>query len=581
MNQALPAGTVLQGKVYSYTIQRVLGQGAFGITYLAFFKVPGPLGEVKAQAAVKEFFAKELDVRHEDGTVATRTEDGIVHKYAKTFQRESEILSKIKHSGIVNVLEAFDANGTYYYSMEYLAGGSLDDKVKGAGLPETEALALTEKIGEALSFMHSRKMMHLDLKPKNIMLMDDGTPVLIDFGLSKQYDEDGEPESSSTIGLGTPGYAPIEQATQTASGEFQPTLDVYALGATLYKMLTGSTPPAATLILNKKASLLPALQSKSVSDATTRALTQAMAPLMDDRPQSVEEFLSMLFSSHPVAPAVNVDEEKTEVFREKPEKPLPRPNPLPEQPPKPRKNQLKPILACLAAAMAILTVGQGMKTCSRPGEDTVTTSASSSGSINGHEWVDLGLSVKWATCNVGASSPSASGSYFAWGETTTKSDYSWKLYKFHETGDVFDDHMTFSKYNKDSRHGTVDNKTSLDLTDDVARAKWGGTWRMPTKAELDELRRKCNWTWTTMGGKNGYRVTSKTNGNSIFLPAAGRRYDTDLFDVGSTGDYGHYWSSSLYHDDPCAAYSLNFSSGDEDWFAESRCQGFSVRPVSK
>lgn len=291
--QTLPVGTVLRGRVFTYAIEIVLGQGAFGITYLASTSIQGPLGKVTVQVALKEFFAKELDSRQEDGTVSARTQGGIAHKYARAFKRESENLSKMTHPGIVNVLEAFEDKGTYYYSMEYLSGGSLDEKVKGSGIPEKEALRLIGKIGEALSFMHDQKVMHLDLKPKNIMLKGDGSPVIIDFGLSKQYDDSGEPESSSNIGLGTPGYAPIEQANQTSGKVFQPTLDIYALGATLYKMLTGVTPPVASEILNEG---FPEelLQEKSVSRTTVSAIDKAMSAARKNRPQSVEAFLSML-----------------------------------------------------------------------------------------------------------------------------------------------------------------------------------------------------------------------------------------------------------------------------------------------
>ena len=291
--QALASGTTLRGDAYSYTIDKVLGQGAFGITYLASTSMKGPLGEVSVQVALKEFFAKELDSRREDGTVSTRTIDGVAHKYAKAFQRESENLSRMKHPGIVNVLEAFEAKGTYYYSMEYLSGGSLDEKVKGKGIPEPEALSIIAKIGNALSFMHGRKMMHLDLKPKNIMLKADGSPVIIDFGLSKQYDSAGEPESSSTIGLGTPGYAPIEQANQISGKSFLPTLDIYALGATLYKMLTGSTPPIASEILNEG---FPEdlLEEMSISSKTIDSIRRAMSAAKKQRPQTVGEFLSIL-----------------------------------------------------------------------------------------------------------------------------------------------------------------------------------------------------------------------------------------------------------------------------------------------
>ena len=291
--EALIPGTVIRGTEYVYTIEKVLGQGTFGITYRASTTMKGRLGKAKVRVALKEFFVEELDSRNRDGGVMLRTENSIAHKYAKAFQRESENLSRMDHPGIVHVLEAFEANGTYYYSMEYLAGGSLDDKVKGTGIPEKEALNLIVRIADALSYMHDRKMMHLDLKPKNIVLQEDGTPVIIDFGLSKQYDKEGRPESSTTIGGGTPGYAPVEQGEVVPGRTFQPTLDIYALGGTLFKMLTGKTPPTASLILNKIASLASELHTSHVSASTISAVCKTMSPLMGDRPQSVADFLKL------------------------------------------------------------------------------------------------------------------------------------------------------------------------------------------------------------------------------------------------------------------------------------------------
>ena len=292
--QALHPGTPVRSTENVYIIEKVLGQGSFGITYLASTYMKGNRGKARVLVALKEFFAEDLDVRCGDGAVAPRTMDGIAHKYAKAFQRESENLSKMDHPGIVHVMEAFEANGTYYYSMEYLSGGSLDDKVRGGGMPEADALPLIAKIGDALSYMHGRRMIHLDLKPKNIVLQGDGTPVIIDFGLSKQYDKNGKPESSTSIGGGTPGYAPLEQGTASSGALFRPTLDVYALGATLYKMLTGQTPPEASLLLNNIELLPPELKSKGVSAKTVEAIGKAMSPRMDDRPQTVAEFLKLM-----------------------------------------------------------------------------------------------------------------------------------------------------------------------------------------------------------------------------------------------------------------------------------------------
>ncbi len=180
---------------------------------------------------------------------------------------------------------------------------------------------------------------------------------------------------------------------------------------------------------------------------------------------------------------------------------------------------------------------------------------------NGHEWVDLGLSVKWATMNVGASSPTDYGSYFAWGETRTKSDYSWSTYF-----DTNDGGSTFFKYDSD-------NKTRLDLSDDAAHANWGGSWRMPTRAEQSELHWECTWTWTTQNGVEGYKVSSKRNSKSIFLPAAGYRNEGSLYDAGS---YGLYWPSSF---DSSDLFYLYFLSGNVVWRSGGRYYGLSVRAV--
>ena len=188
-------------------------------------------------------------------------------------------------------------------------------------------------------------------------------------------------------------------------------------------------------------------------------------------------------------------------------------------------------------------------------------------------YADLGLSVKWATCNLGASNPEEYGDYYAWGETYTKMTYDWSVYLWCNGS-----YNSLTKYNTSSSYGRVDNKTFLDAADDVARAKLGGKWRMPTDAEWTELRSKCTWTWTTQKGVNGYRVTSKINGNSIFLPAAGSRDDASL---GGAGSYGKYWSSSLNTGYPLDAWGVGFGSGRVSRSDYDRCGGFSVRPVSE
>lgn len=215
---------------------------------------------------------------------------------------------------------------------------------------------------------------------------------------------------------------------------------------------------------------------------------------------------------------------------------------------------------------------------------TLCLSAEEGGGANplyAGEAVDLGLSVKWANMNVGASTPEDYGHYFAWGETKRKATYDWSTYKWCNGSST-----TLTKYCNSSSYGTVDNKTTLELSDDAARANWGGNWRMPTIDELSELNTKCTWTWTTQNGVNGYLVTGP-NGNSIFLPTAGYRYGGNLY----ASDSGYYWSSTvnLSKDNIMEFYvecalQLVFDSMyhylNLGWPA-SRCQGLSVRPVTE
>lgn len=191
---------------------------------------------------------------------------------------------------------------------------------------------------------------------------------------------------------------------------------------------------------------------------------------------------------------------------------------------------------------------------------------------NGHEYVDLGLpsGLKWATCNVGATSPEEYGDFFAWGETDPKTIYAWSTYKWCNGSED-----TMTKYCTSSSYGTVDNKTVLDPEDDAAHVNWGGAWRMPTRAEQDELREKCTWMWTTQEGVNGCRVTGP-NGNSIFLPAAGNHCNAGRADVGSNG---YYWSSSLFMTRSYASYFLKFNSVEQQAYGCYRCEGNSIRPV--
>lgn len=180
--------------------------------------------------------------------------------------------------------------------MEYIDGISLDKKIAQSPqgrIPLTEAIETLKQISAAIAFMHSRNMLHLDVKPGNVMMRKDGTAVLIDFGLSKQYTSDGEPESSTKVGAGTPGYAPIEQASYHEGKGFPTMMDVYALGGTLFKMLTGQRPPEASEILNEGFPT-DSLRQLFIPDNIVNSISKAMAPLKKDRWQTVDEFVKHL-----------------------------------------------------------------------------------------------------------------------------------------------------------------------------------------------------------------------------------------------------------------------------------------------
>ena len=191
---------------------------------------------------------------------------------------------------------------------------------------------------------------------------------------------------------------------------------------------------------------------------------------------------------------------------------------------------------------------------------------------NGYEYVDLGLpsGLKWATCNVGANAPEEYGDYFAWGEVESKTTYNWSTYKWCNGSN-----NTLTKYNYKDGYGTLDNKMVLDKEDDAAAVNWGGAWRMPTKAEQDELLSNCTWTWTTQNGVNGYKVTGPS-GNCIFLPAVGYRKESSLSRDGSNGNF---WLSSIYEGLPDNAYGLFFDSEEHVWSIFYRFYGRPVRPV--
>ena len=217
-------------------------------------------------------------------------------------------------------------------------------------------------------------------------------------------------------------------------------------------------------------------------------------------------------------------------------------------------------------ALVAMTTGLAFAACDNPGGGTETA-----------EWVDLGLpsGLLRAKCNLGATKPEVYGDYYAWGETSTKEVYTWETYKYCTAVYEYGWFKTLSKYNTDSEYGTPDNLTTLQPSDDVATAKLGDGARMPTETEWNELLDNTTSEWTTENGVYGRRLTA-SNGKSLFLPAAGYRWGSELY---YAGEVGNYWSSSFDADDPDDAWVFLFSSDGQGMNYDFRYGGLSVRPV--
>lgn len=513
--QILKEGALLQGG--KYRIVKVLGQGGFGITYLAKQKVSivGPLGNISAEieVAIKEFFIKDFCVRQGDGATVSITATGgteLVTKFKQKFIKEAQNISKLSHPNIIKVLDVFEENATAYYVMEYINAGSLNDLVKSKGmLSEDETLAYIKKIAGALQYIHSMRMNHLDIKPANVLLRQDGDVVLIDFGLSKNYDVCGEQTTTTPIGVSV-GYAPLEQLRIGGLGSFSPATDIYALGATMYKLLTGQTPPDAGAIFDEG---LPNLPS-TVSVNLRNVITKSMEPRKKDRYQDMDEFLGCLdnpASSTKTEP--DCASEDTQVI-------LPHMQPNLEETPEPKfLNEEDKEATVIISDMMV-----------------------KKSSIATEDVVDLGLSVKWCSHNLGASNPGEFGTYLPWGTNiknfTTMSD-------------------------------------DIDGTefDEVYRLS-NGNWRTPTRKHFKELIDKCRWSWTEYNGVIGCKVTGPS-GKSIFLPAAGKLNNLKPFCLNSIGYYWSATKSHMYN----TAYYLYFNSEDSELAYEPIATLRSIRPI--
>ena len=283
----LQTGTLLErGK---YRIIDSLGRGGFGITYLAEQVM------AKRKVCIKEFFPKDYYKRDGDTSALILSSDGFAEtmdKYKAKFIKEAQTIAALEHTSIIHIFDVFEENGTAYYVMEYIEGESLSNIVKQRGaLAEAKAVAYIRQVAAALEYIHHRQIMHLDVKPGNIMVRrDDDRAILIDFGLSKHYDDkSGEATSTTPVGV-SHGFAPMEQYQQGGVKEFSPETDIYSLAASLYYLATGDMPPQAANIADEGLPELPSHLSSGVRNAIERS----METQRKRRPHSIGEFLTLL-----------------------------------------------------------------------------------------------------------------------------------------------------------------------------------------------------------------------------------------------------------------------------------------------
>lgn len=568
MQQQLIIGTLLHGGTYK--IEKVLGQGSFGITYLAEHTNLGK------KVAIKEFFMKELNSRGEDGSITGMSDSSLSQNYCQKFKKEAINLSRLDHPNIVRVTDSFSENGTFYYVMDFIEGQNLNDYIKSHYIDEAEAVSIIKSVADALIYMHEEKhMLHLDLKPGNVMRRNDGHIFLIDFGLSKHYSTDGQPETSTTIGLGTAGYAPIEQGNKAKNGEFRPTIDVYALGATFYKLLTRETPPPASDLVSDDELLENKLREKGVSDNLIEVVTEAMCPNVRRRTQSVREFRDALTDCSVQTPesiptksaeketivvkkvAQTTDGEET-VVADKGTKnsSLPTNKKAVEETydeddeeEDTSRKEIKYFIACLVPLVILYFVFWGFRGC---GDNKKQTSEQCADSIeNTFEYpqnasgkaVDLGLpsGTLWADRNLDALDETDEGMLFIWGDPTGMND-------------------------------TVkvpDNVYNISGTEyDIVKEKWGDDWCMPNLEQFNELHDQCSIKKIEKDNIKGYLVTGP-NGNTLFFPFSSL-YKDEYF---GGWEYQMSWTDTREGDH---ALSCNIVDGFHNSDPTLR---FTIRPV--
>lgn len=595
-----------------YTLIRQLGRGGFSEVWLAHDSY------MDIDVAIKIYALGQ----------------GMDSNSINEFRREITGVFQLNHPNLLCPKHLGIWENMPYLIMAYCPAGSC---LKFVGnISESDLWKLIHDVAAGLAYLHEKDIVHQDIKPDNILIDSEGNYLITDFGISTRARSTlRKSVMSTTNSAGTLAYmGPERFSTQPAPTKAS---DIWSLGAMLYELLEGVTPFPPDIggsMLNAGAAI-PAINAP-VSENLKQTIYKMLSKETWDRPTATT---LVQWASNPSAVSNDTPKSQPTATKNTPQHTQTsqpkskrwiwivvgliilaglgvlgvhevqrRQIAIAEQEQRyqdsirhiqiqdsicevRRQDSIRTeqelirrqdsIAAAQAAEQERLSHLQKEKEERQRKENErkrLEQSVVEKDPYNGHSYVDLGLSVKWATCNVGANTPEAYGDYFAWGETKPKVVYGEKIYKYNEGVE-----KTITKYNFSAAHGAVDNKYVLDLEDDAAHINWGGKWRMPTRKECAELEEICTWQWKQYNGVKGYLVTGP-NGNSIFLPAAGFKKEKEILEVGIRG---FYLSNTLmkaktdYH--TYSPYVLIAKWGTESkyWWGRSRYYGIPVRPVCK
>jgi len=507
MEHLLEKSHLQEGK---YEIVRFINNGGFGCTYEARHTIMG------TRVAIKEFFVKDFCSRSDDNSsvyCSTKSKEDLFIKLKKKFLDEAKSIFSMEHPNIVRVMDLFEENGTAYYVMSYIEGQSLSKIVNERGaLPESRALRYMEQVVSALSYVHSLNRLHLDIKPANIMINARDEAVLIDFGASKLYDEKTGENASTLLGS-TPGYTPLEQLGNNVS-YFAPETDIYAVGATLYKIVTSLTPPVSTLLASGEMQLnFPS----NISQATRNLIIKAMGIKRKDRFSTAQVFLSNIQSC-----LDSIDSEST--MLSSPTGEIPQSNPVVRaevmskgneqnlnNAPKNNNKKLTYILVAVIFVLALVVTCLAVFTITKNNITSNKEEIQSSSQAIGNK--------KTASDETASVSDSVSETEVSPNnETVQQSAYT--AHKSYTTPSHRVD-LGIGVDWCDSNEGTIRAEgqgTLFGIDDMLYSHPFGADWRLPTYSEALDLLNNCTWKWKVHNGTYGYEVEGP-NGNAMFLPA--------------------------------------------------------------